>query len=198
MDVDASTELDVNRCPAHSKQSGKQCGNRAGKGTDHVGTGLCKNHGGRSPGGRKQAQNLEAVKAVQEFGLPREVEPHQALIEELHRTAGWVAWLGEKVHAEGEDRLTMIEFGGSDDAPQPFQLNSPYYDLLTEERKQLAKVAQACISAGVEERRVRVIEQGAAFAAQAIRSVLASLGHNLDAPEVRQAVTSALSVVPAA
>ena len=33
------------------------------------------------------------------FGLPREVDPHEALLEEVHRMAGHVAWLGELVAA---------------------------------------------------------------------------------------------------
>jgi fumarylacetoacetate (FAA) hydrolase family protein len=156
--------------------------------------GRCKLHGGCTPNHVRAAENVLAERAVQAFGLPREVEPHQALIEELHRSAGWVAWLGEKVSAEGEDALTTTAFG--EDAA--FTVHSPYYELLAEERKQLTKVAQACIAAGVEERRVRVIEQGAAFAAQAIRATLAHLGLDLEAPEVKAAVTSALSVVPAA
>ena len=49
------------KCPAKSKQTGGPCGQAAGHGTDHVGFGLCKFHGGSSPGGRKQAEGLEAA-----------------------------------------------------------------------------------------------------------------------------------------
>ena len=182
-------------CTATSKRTGNRCGRRAGSGTDHVGVGLCKHHGGVSPGGVVQGQKLNAVKAVQEFGLPREIEPHQALIEELHRAAGWVAWLEAKVSEEGPDVLATTVF--PDEGP-PATVTSPFYEILTHERKQLVGVAQACIKAGVEERRVRVIEQGAQFAAQAIRAALGNLGLDLESPKVKQAVTQALSVVPAA
>jgi hypothetical protein len=57
----------------------------------------CKLHGGASPTHVRAAQRREAERAVELFGLPREVEPHQALIEEVYRAAGHVAWLGEVV-----------------------------------------------------------------------------------------------------
>jgi len=44
-------------------------------------------------------QVAEAAKAVATFGLPREVDPRDALLEEVHRTAGAVAWLHEQVQA---------------------------------------------------------------------------------------------------
>ena len=37
-------------CGAHSRSSGKPCPRPAGWGTDHVGTGKCRNHGGSSHG----------------------------------------------------------------------------------------------------------------------------------------------------
>ncbi len=39
----------------------------------------------------------EAERAVGLFGLPREVEPATAVLEEVHRAAGHVAWLAEVV-----------------------------------------------------------------------------------------------------
>lgn len=42
-----------------------------------------------------------ASAAVAEFGLPLEVAPHEALLQELHRTAGRVAWLDHKVMTDG-------------------------------------------------------------------------------------------------
>lgn len=179
-------------CPAHSKQTGHPCGKRAGWGTKHLGDGLCRFHGGAGKSGERHAEKIVAVKAVAEFGLPRDVEPAAALIEELHRSAGWVAWLEQRVRDEGPDAVVTTAF--TDD--KVLTVTSPFYDLLERERKQLTAVASACIKAGVEERRVRVIEEQAAFAARAIRAALGNLGLDVDAPEVREAVTSALTVVP--
>ena len=37
------------RCHARSKQTGRQCGQPAGAGTDHLGVGTCRWHGGATP-----------------------------------------------------------------------------------------------------------------------------------------------------
>ena len=68
----------------------------AGWGTPYS-HGRCKLHGGATPTHLKAAQRREAERAVALLGLPRDVEPHQALLEEVSRAAGHVEWLGEVV-----------------------------------------------------------------------------------------------------
>lgn len=82
------------RCGAKGR-SGKACGLPAGHGTDHVGVGRCSRHGGATKTHVVAARREQAVRAVATYGLPREIDPHAALLEELHRTAGHVAWLGQ-------------------------------------------------------------------------------------------------------
>lgn len=177
-------------CGAKTRNGGA-CGKPAGWGTPHT-VGRCRLHGGSTRNHRKAAQRLEAERAVAAFGLPRNVDPGAALLEELHRTAGWVGWLTERVQEEGPDALAAVAY----EDEGAVSVTSPFYDLLDRERKQLVAVAAACIKAGVEERRLQMIEQSAAFAARAIRTALGNLGLDIDAPEIREAVTSALSVVP--
>lgn len=55
------------------------------------------------------AIRLLAEKALATYGLPRSVDPLASLVEEHHRTAGHVAWLGEVIR-----RLPVV--GG---APEP-------------------------------------------------------------------------------
>jgi hypothetical protein len=132
-------------CGAKAR-SGKPCGRPAGWGTSHAGTGRCKLHGGNTPTQMVAAQREQAQAAVLAFGLPVDVEPYQALTQELHRAAGWVAWLEQKVREEGEDALATTAFGEE----RAFTVTSPYYEMLVTERKQLAAVAQVCIKVGVE------------------------------------------------
>lgn len=178
-------------CGAAKKGDGSPCMRRAGEGTSHVGLGYCSKHGGCTPAHERAAEREIARREVAQFGLPRDVEPSEALLEELRRTAGWVAWLESTVVEAGDSELVR-EYETDDGS---FKSTSPYYELLTAERRHLVAVAAACLKAGVEERRVRVIEQGAAFAAQAIRVVLERLGHRLDDPAVEEAVRSGLRVV---
>lgn len=180
------------KCMATTRGGGS-CQRPAGWGTDFD-HGRCKLHGGSTPNHVKRAEVVEATRAVQAFGLPRSVSPHEALEEELHRAAGWVRWLEDSVIELGEGELVK-EVQMEDGA---YKNVSPYYELLNDERTRLVKVAAACIAANVDERRVRVIEQGAQFAAQAIRAFAGNMGIDLDSPKVRHALTQALSVVPAA
>ena len=52
-----------------------------------------------------------AKEAVATYGLPRTIDPHRALLEEIYRTAGHVDWLAGKVREhDGEDLVwTVIE-----------------------------------------------------------------------------------------
>jgi hypothetical protein len=85
----------MERCGANTKR-GAVCNKPAGWGTPYQ-HGRCKLHGGASPTHVKAAQRREAERAVELFGLPREVDPHVALLEEVHRAAGHVAWLSDVV-----------------------------------------------------------------------------------------------------
>src|SRR3954466_6759952 len=93
-------------CGATKKDGSGPCTRPAGWGTNHVGAGNCRKHGGSTPTGIKYGQRVAAEEAVKSYGLPREIDPDQALMEELWRCAGHVAWLGAIV---GEGTLPAAE-----------------------------------------------------------------------------------------
>ncbi len=142
------------KCSSH-KRNGDPCGQRPVKGTK-----VCKMHGGLAPqvraAGERRLQEAAAEAAVATYGLPREVAADVALLEEVHRTAGHVAWLAAKVAQFGEDELTWgiveevdkraTEFGGVDTTSkaQP----SVWLELYQRERKHLAAVCKAALDAG--------------------------------------------------
>src|SRR3954451_18796190 len=84
------------RCGA-TKRDGTTCRKAAGAGTTHLGIGRCKYHGGASPNHQIAAEKKMAEQRMRTYGSPIDVEPHVALIEEVRRTAGHVAWLNEVV-----------------------------------------------------------------------------------------------------
>lgn len=142
------------RCSAHTR-AGNPCGQRP-----MTGQRVCKMHGGKSPQAMSAAERRllerQAVLAVETFGLPREVDPHTALLEELHRTAGAVQWLGAVVA----------------DLDQDVAPSSTWVEVWQDERDRLVKVAKACVDVGIEERRVRLAEQAGAQLAAVVRAVL--------------------------
>lgn len=141
-----------------TKRDGTPCKLPAGHGTPSK-FGRCKLHGGATPSHVKHAKKLEASAAAQTFGLPREVDPEVALLEEIHRTAGHVAWLGQKVASLDEGEV----------------VSTIWHEIYAQERGHLARVAKSAIDAGLAERRVRVAEEQGRLLAGAIQGILTDL-----------------------
>lgn len=165
------------------KGKGGYCKRPAGWGTDHAGFGRCKLHGGSTKLAGRGAALAEAAKVVERYGLPVQTDPHTALIEELERTAGHVAWLRLKVDEVAEDTTdALVGPVGQSGPSESGGYHHPSYEpnvwlgLYQEERKHLVKVAQVCIAAGIAERKVRLAEEHGAMLAQIIKGVLKELG----------------------
>lgn len=174
--------MERERCTAKSKRSGGQCQNKAVPGGK-----TCRMHGSatkaaRSAGDKRVAEE-HAARAVATYGLPREVDPAVALLEEVHRSAGHVTWLQQKVAELAPEELvwgvteevnkTATEFSGVDvtSAAKP----NVWLDLYQRERKHLADVCKAALAAGIAERQVRLAEQQGALLVGVIQKILDDL-----------------------
>jgi hypothetical protein len=202
-------------CGARKRQGEGTCRRPAGWGTDHVGRGRCKLHGGRTPGQRAKDRKDQAAAAVVTFGLPREVEPGQALLEEVHRSAGHVAWLGQLVASLPHDVLATgydsVQVTETSDTGEPvtrtvlvprsglkqldgqgrFEKPSVWVELYQAERKHLTQVAKAAVDAGIAERAVRLAEDQGRLLAAGLSWLLAKLDRAAD-PVARQLVSQML------
>lgn len=174
--------------------SGERCKQPAGAGTDHVGYGRCKHHMGCTPSGRKGAQQEMAAEAVERFGIPRQVSPQDALMEEVHRSAGVVAYLDTIVRELEEEKLKQHTM---DDEGRHWEKESVWVKMYRDERAHLVKVAAEAIRCGIEERQVRVAEAQAVLFAQAIKGILVDLGVDRH-PHVNEIVRRHLTAVSAA
>lgn len=111
-------------CGAKKSGSEDRCTNPRGGGTDHLGFGRCKNHGGASENGKKHAA-LERARAEAEkvrraqlfYGRRVAVDPEQALLEEMQRSVGVVRWLEQAIHEWGEFERFAAELAETDPAP---------------------------------------------------------------------------------
>lgn len=118
------------------------------------------------------------------FGLPLDISPTDALLEEVRWTAGHVAWLRARVQELEQkaliwgrtktDHISASEFPGTNTHEQA--VPNVWLELYTRERKHLLDVCKAAISAGIEERRVKLAESQGALLASVIRAVLDDLG----------------------
>lgn len=175
-------------CGGKKKQGEGTCTRPPGWGTDHAGSGRCKLHGGCAPSGRVAAMNEQARKAVETYGLPRDISPTDALLEEVRYSAGHVAWLRAKVaEIEADDLVwgkteevdkNASEFAGTD-TTHAAAVNV-WLDLYFRERKHLLDLTKTAISVGIEERRVRLAEAQGSLMNDVIRRILARLSLNAD------------------
>lgn len=181
-----------------TNRSGTPCKLAAGQGTDHVGHGNCKHHGGSTRNGAKHAASQRAESLIATYGVPREITPAAALLEEVRYAAGHVAWLRGKVAELEPDMLTWgvaeiahktaTEFGGTDTTERA-ALNV-WLEAYHRERRYLLDVSKAALTAGVEQRLVELAEaQGLA-----IVSVLTRVFDRLQLTAAQRELASA--VVP--
>lgn len=147
------------KCKGHNGQ-GQWCGK-----APIAGGRVCPTHGGAAPQVKAAAAarvHEEAQRLAAEKWAPHSpMSPGQALLEEVSRSAGIVAWL--------EARISVSSF-------LPGEAATPeLLEWFQKERDHLRKVCGDALRAGVEERRVRIAESQAAQLVTVIRGVLRDL-----------------------
>lgn len=208
--------MTVETCGAEKRAGGK-CTQVAGWGTDHLGVGRCKLHGGSTPNHQRAAEKEIARLECDRLGIPIETDPSEALIQQVWETAGNVAFYRELVqqlptHPEPDKFIT----GGPDDdgeytlahwergepgvyGPTYHQSGVPtgegkphvLVQLYNDERKQLAAVAAAALKAGVDARRVEIEQQRASLIADVFRRVFESPALDLTPAQQRAGLQTA-------
>lgn len=146
-------------------ERGERCTSSAGQGTDHPGIGPCARHGGNSIYENARAGWLMGHSLAQHLNTT----PWEALLGEVHRSAGELVFLDAKVASASCD--ADLEPGGS----------LHYWDVKREkQRLHLARVAKMALDAGVQERMVAQIELEGKLYAEAMvalaEKMLRSLG----------------------
>lgn len=109
------------------------------------------------------------VEAARRYGAEHDVNPFIALLQEVRRSAGHVAWLGAKVAEAPSDDDLLDEW-------------APWLRLYHKERGMLAKASEMAVRLGLAERVVQVEERRAELIARVLLSTLEEL--NLP-PEIR-------------
>lgn len=173
------------RCGA-KKRDGNPCGAAPIKGGKR-----CGKHGGSSPQAKAAAARRLAeqeaqdtlAKGVRTLGLPKDIDPAKALLDEIHWTAGHVEWLRAKVQEiEDNDLVWGIVQTDQGIGPQgPVDTTTSkaganvWYELYMKERDHLAKVCSLALRAGIEERKVKLAESQGLLVAEVIRRILTAL-----------------------
>ncbi len=180
------------KCGQKKRQGDRgPCKRPAGWGTDHFGVGACKLHGGMAPSGRAAGQRNLRRKvmedAVRTYGLPIDIDPGSALLEEVSRTAGHVRWLHDIVAGMdpealiwGDKQTSHVEgVGPEGPVDQVTQVQSAgvhiWLELYLKEREHLRKVCTDALKAGIAERQVQLAEQAGERAGQWLQATLSVL-----------------------
>lgn len=162
------------------------CMKTAGWGTKHAGVGRCKWHGGASESHDNKVNELLAKAACEQYGVPVEIDPQEALLEELFRTQGHVVWLRERVGELETERMHGAVGGAAGGIPE----RKPHIWIVMykDERVHLTRVAKACVDAGIEERRVRIAEEQGQMLAKVVQGILIGLNIPLDDPKTKEVI----------
>ncbi len=178
-------------CGARKTDGSGTCSQVAGFGTSHVGYGRCKFHGGASPNGEKFAMRERARHTVDTLGLPADIDPQTALLEEVQRTAGHVRWLADLVAELDESGLKQI----TDDARgRIWEKPSVWMEMYQAERAHLVRASAEAIKCGVSERLVRLAENYAEQLVGVLTAFASALGLDPRSPQVIDAVSRVLDV----
>lgn len=173
----------MSACTATSR-SGNQCKLPAVPGAT-----VCRVHGGAAPqvkaAANRRLEYATAQQAATQLGLKIDTSPQQALIDEVQRAAGMVAYYGQKVAELAEtDPQRLVNGVTRVEQREGFQAGTTktveattnvWLRLWNEERDRLTRVAAAALKAGIEERRVQLAEAQGALIADVIRRILGRL-----------------------
>jgi hypothetical protein len=106
--------------------------------------------------------NDVAIAEAIRYGAERNVNPFMAILDEVRRAAGHVAWLGAKVAEAPSDADLLDEW-------------APWLRLYQKERANLLKASETAVRLGLEERVVRVEERRAELVARVLLATLEAL-----------------------
>ncbi len=167
-------------CGGRKKQgldTGLTCRRPSGWGTDHVGVGRCKLHGGCTPTHGAHASAVLASRVATLFGVPREdVDPISGLIEELQRSAGLIDSYeamcvqllpDDVVHgvlSTEESRTVDTQGGGEDLTPVERKTRrgaavNTWVKMLDAERDRFIKLCETMVRLDLEGRRMAIGQQ---------------------------------------
>jgi hypothetical protein len=142
-------------------RKGTPCTKTKGFGTDHVGVGSCKHHGGSTPTHQKAAAREQA----RIMGEAMDVEPHEALLSCVRITAGEVAYCSALV-ADLEKATESTMFG---------EVLNIWIQVRQKAVFALAKYSKMALDAGVAERQVQMAERYGQMLADLIGGILGDL-----------------------
>lgn len=200
----------TDKCGAKTRTGGR-CGKAPGWGTSHLGAGRCKLHGGNTPTGELSGNLQLARRDAIVMGAPLPIDPHDAILQAIHITAGEVRYCSDRI-AELDGALVPVETvktrplsHGKDGESEKHTVEEitrttdvrlhAWIDARKDAMNRMVAYSAAALKAGVEERQVRVAEQYGAEIAEAMRAFALAVGLDPAEERVRRALRSTLRLI---
>jgi hypothetical protein len=172
----------ADHCGAKTRDGG-HCKRVAGWGTESR-HGRCRLHGGATPNGRLFAAKQEASVIAAQLGASIEMDPGEALLSCVHLDAGEVAFLQHRVQLIEEGK--QLEEGHLHPTVRAFQMA----------RDQLARHSKLALDAGIDERRVQLVESMGQQLGAVLRNVIEDVDLSpSQQSQLREAMTRHLSTL---
>lgn len=172
----------------------------------------CKQHGGGTPASKAAIKrNLalgKARKAVVTYGLPQDIDPTDAFLEELARTNGHIKFLQEQIAELDNSDLIWGMIEQSENAGMVPEQNYStekvgavahlWLQLYFKERQHLIKVADLMIKNGLAEMQMQLNMRMAEVFEAAMIGMLTDLRIDPSRPEVRTVIAGRLAAASTA
>lgn len=148
-------------CGAPRGRNGEPCLRDAGWGTDHLGSGRCKNHGGALPNGDEVAARERVAGLIPNI----KVNPDKAIGVCLNQAAGYMSIYGQEV-AQLDQKEIVDEDGNV----------NVWIRLHQREMDRVAKYSVAASQMGINERSVKLAEAQTVMMGELVARVINQLG----------------------
>lgn len=195
-----------------NQPAGVLCTRPKGWGTNHLGIGRCKRHGGSTPTHKAAASKEIARRECAALGLEIDTTPGEALLAEVRRTAGNEAFyraLVQELPVHPADDEQITDEGGKSHwtRGEPGIYGRTYHQsgiptgegkphvlvqMWMDERKHLENVTTAALRAGVEEARLRLAAADASRIDTAQAQAFLAMGLGDRVEEFKDAFINAL------
>lgn len=167
------------------KKNGEPCQRPSGAGTEHLGTGTCRHHGGSTPSANQHAA-VEIARSYMAADEPLpEVSPIDSLLYCVQRAAQRAMYCRRQ--------QMRLETDEGDFNPRQLAEDGrllPWARAEAEQLRDLARFSKMALDAGVAERQVRIAER----LGQTITAALEGSLSNVDLPpEVRAQIVGGFS-----
>lgn len=185
----------IPKCGAKNRGNGQPCQHPAGAGTQHVGYGYCRRHGGNTRSQILGAAKLEAkARSLAPMGPEVTIDPYDAILRCIWISAGEVQYCSDRIRElDPEDVLVRFreQQDGSEGGYVKTSSDVGLHAWVTARRAALdalARYSKMAIDVGVAERQVALAERVGVMIGTLVAAVLDELSlsteQKLIAPEV--------------